>query len=137
MWDTPRIGKNIGDEMAEILIVDDNAAFRTMLRRILLSRFPSMHIREAQDGNRAIEKIEKHPPDLIFMDVRLPGENGLQLTKRIKAAYPEIFIIVITSYDSPEYREAAFESGADSFVSKTVSTAMEILERVETIVSID
>ena len=121
--------------MAEVLIVDDNAAFRNMLRRILLSRFPSIRVREAQDGIRAIKKLEKQAPDIIFMDVRLPGENGLSLTKRIKAAYPEIFIIIITSYDSPEYREAALQSGADSFVSKTASNAAEILERVETIIS--
>jgi DNA-binding NarL/FixJ family response regulator len=123
--------------MAEVLIVDDNAAFRNMLRHILHSRFPSMHIREAQDGNRAIKKLEKQTSDIIFMDVRLPGENGFRLTERIKAAYPGIFIIIITSYDSPEYRDAALESGADFFVSKTESNATEILERVETIISSD
>jgi DNA-binding NarL/FixJ family response regulator len=123
--------------MVEVLIVDDNAAFRNILRRILLSRFPSLHIREAQDGNKAIKKLGKQVPDIILMDVRLPGENGFRLTKRIKAAYPGIVIIIITSYDSPEYREAALESGADSFVSKSVSTATDILERVETIISSD
>ncbi len=56
--------------MADVLIVDDNPAFRKMLKRILLSKFPSMYIREAQDGNRAIKKTEKQAPDLIFMDVR-------------------------------------------------------------------
>ena len=121
--------------MAEVLIVDDNAAFRNMLRHILLSRFPSMQIQEAQDGNRAIKKLEKHKPDIIFMDVRLPGENGLHLTERIKAAYPGIFVIIITSYDSPEYREAALESGADSFVSKTESSATDILKEVESVIS--
>ena len=121
--------------MADILIVDDNAAFRKMLKSILLSRFPSMHISEAQDGNRAIELTEKQVPDLIFMDVRLPGENGFQLTRRIKAAHPEIVILVITSYDSPEYQTAAFESGADFFVSKKASAAKDVLERVQSIIS--
>jgi DNA-binding NarL/FixJ family response regulator len=123
--------------MTEVLIVDDNAAFRNMLRQILHSRFPSLTIGEAGDGNQAIKKLEKQAPDIIFMDVRLPGENGLSLTKRIKAAYPGIVIIIITSYDSPEYREAALEAGADSFVSKTDSNATDILERVETIISSD
>lgn len=94
-----------------------------------------MQIQEAQDGNRAIKKLEKHKPDIIFMDVRLPGENGLHLTERIKAAYPGIFVIIITSYDSPEYREAALESGADSFVSKTESSATDILKEVESVIS--
>jgi CheY-like chemotaxis protein len=121
--------------MADILIVDDNAAFRKTLKGILLARFPSTHIREAEDGNRAIKNAEKRTPDLIFMDVRLPGENGFQVTRRIKAANPEIVIIMITSYDSPEYREAAFASGADFFISKTASTAKDVLERVELIIS--
>jgi len=121
--------------MTDILIVDDNAAFREMLKCILLSRFPSMHIREAEDGNKAVKKIEKQVPNLIFMDVRLPGENGFQLTKRIKAAYPETVIIMITIYDSPEYLEAAFKYGADFFVSKMASTAEDILEKVASIFS--
>jgi DNA-binding NarL/FixJ family response regulator len=121
--------------MKEILIVDDNAAFRKMLKRILLSKFPSMLIREATGGNKAIKETEKRAFDLIFMDVRLPGENGFQLTRKIKAAYPEIVIVMITIYDSPEYREAAFEAGADFFLSKKTSTATEILEKVESIFS--
>lgn len=123
--------------MSEVLIVDDNAAFRKMLTSILLSRFPSMHIMEAQDGDRAIKKTENQTPDLIFMDVRLPDGSGFQVTRKIKAAYPGIVIIIITSYDSPEYQEAAFESGADFFVSKRVSTAEEILKKVESIFSLN
>jgi DNA-binding NarL/FixJ family response regulator len=57
------------------------------------------------------------------------------LTKRIKAAHPEIVIIMITSYDSSEYQEAAFASGVDFFISKKASTAQDILERVKFIIS--
>jgi DNA-binding NarL/FixJ family response regulator len=123
--------------VADILIVDDNSTFRETLKRILLSRFPSLHISEAQDGNRATKKTEEEAPDLIFMDVRLREGNGFQLTRRIKAAYPEVVIIIITSYDSPEYREAAFDSGADFFISKKASTAQDILEKVNFIISPD
>ncbi|MBN1931353.1 MAG: response regulator transcription factor [Desulfobacterales bacterium] len=121
--------------MADILIVDDNTIFRKMLKRILLSRFPSMHIREAQDANSAFKKTEKQVPDLIFIDLRLPDENGFQLTRKIKTAYPEIIIIMITSCDFPEYREAAFEAGADFFVSKNTSTTEDVMESVESIFS--
>ena len=116
--------------MGDILIVDDSAAFRQMLKGILSSRFPSMRIRQAQDGNKAFQAIEQQVPDLIFMDVRLPGENGFQLTRKIKADHPRIVIIMITSYDSPEYREATFDAGADFFVSKKTSTTESILEKV-------
>ena len=50
------------------------------------------------------------------MDIRLPGENGLELTKRIKMNYPDIIMVILTNYDLPEYREAARESMADYFV---------------------
>jgi len=52
------------------------------------------------------------------MDLRLPGENGLELTKKIKAQYPDIIVVIVTNYDVPEYRKAAFESRADHFISK-------------------
>ena len=119
--------------MADILIVDDNTNFRKMLKHILLSRFPAMHIREAQDADAALQNTETLVPDLIFMDMRLPGANGIQLTKKIKAANPGVIIIMITNYDTPEYREAALESGADFFVSKKASTAEDVLAQVESI----
>jgi CheY-like chemotaxis protein len=119
--------------MPDILIVDDNDAFREMLKRILVSRFPSIQIREAGDGDRAIRTAEIKVPDLIFMDVRLPGQSGFELTRRFKAVYPGAIIVMMTSYDSPEYKEAAFRSGADFFVSKQTSTAEDILQRVTSI----
>jgi DNA-binding NarL/FixJ family response regulator len=65
------------------------------------------------------------------MDIKLPGENGLELTRRIKARYPEIRVIMLTSYDFPEYREAAGRCGAYGFLSKGSSTAEEIQDLVE------
>jgi len=121
--------------MADILIVDDSAAFRQTLKKIVLWRFPSMQILEAKDGKEAIEKTRKELPKLIFMDVRLPGENGFQLTRKIKAAHPEIPVIIITSYDSPEYSETAYDAGADFFLSKKSSSAADILKKVESILT--
>jgi DNA-binding NarL/FixJ family response regulator len=77
-----------------------------------------MDIIEAADGVEAFQKIDSHPPNLIFMDIRLPGENGLELTRRIKAGYPDVIVIILTSYDSPEYRKAANQYKADYFFSK-------------------
>ena len=119
--------------MADILIVDDSAPFQQTLKRILLSRFPSVHIVGARDGEEALEKTREETPRLIFMDVRLPGENGFQITRKIKAAHPEIPVIIMTSYDSSEYREAAYDSGAVFFISKKSSTATDIQTQVESI----
>ena len=66
------------------------------------------------------------------MDIRLPGENGLELTKKIKMSYPDIIIVILTSYDLPEYRQAARESKADYFVTKD-SPTQDFLTLVESI----
>ena len=115
------------------LIVEDNVSFRQTLLEILAARFPFMSIEEAGDGDEALEKIDLSAPDLIFMDIKLPGENGLQLTRRIKAKYSEVVVVVLTSYDFPEYREAAFRFGANHFMVKGQSTNEEILALVESI----
>jgi len=77
-----------------------------------------MDILEAGNGDEAMQKIKTLLPNAIFMDLRLPGENGLELTKKIKAQYPNIVVVIITNYDLPEYREAAYQSKADHFLSK-------------------
>ena len=104
--------------MKRVLIVEDNAFFLQFFRETLHSRFPSLEISEAADGEEAMQKIKALQPEAIFMDVRLPGENGLELTKKIKAQYPDIIVVIVTNYDLPEYRKAAYESRADHFISK-------------------
>jgi DNA-binding NarL/FixJ family response regulator len=121
--------------MAVVLLVDDDAAFREALFQILRSKFASLDITEAAEGDEVLEIIESHRPDLIFMDIRLPGENGLVLTKRIKDLSPAIEIIILTNYDLPEYREAASEYGADYFFSKEATPIQEIIEVVASLLS--
>lgn len=113
------------------LIVEDSAIFRTLLKETLHSRFPSMEIFEAADGEEAMRKILSNLPDLIFMDIKLPGESGLDLTAKIKAKYPDVIVIILTSYDSPEYREAATRAKANYFLSKGSSSKESILTLVE------
>jgi DNA-binding NarL/FixJ family response regulator len=113
-----RGGKSIRVDLERVLIVEDNPFFLQCLKETLYSRFPSMDILEAANGEEAMQKIKTLKPDAIFMDLRLPGENGLELTKKIKAEYPNIIVVIITNYDLPEYREAAYQCKADHFVSK-------------------
>jgi len=113
------------------MLVDDEEGFRRSLAELLRSRFPSMVLDEAANGSEAMEKLKNFLPQLIFMDIKLPGQNGLEITKRIKALHPDINVIILTSYDFPEYREAARECGADCFLSKGSSTADQIQDVVE------
>ncbi len=118
----------------KLLIVEDSILFRQLLKERLEDRFPSIHVSEANDGEEALEQIQTSPPDVIFMDIRLPGENGIEVTKRIKAQYPRIRVVILTSYDLPEYRDAAMRS-ADYFFSKDSLTTQSILALVESLSS--
>ena len=112
------IEKPIKPGMKRILIVEDNAFFLQFLKEAMHLRFPSIDILEAANGEEAMQKIKTLSPEAIFMDIRLPGENGLELTRKIKAQYPDIVVVILTNYDLPEYREAAHQARADHFISK-------------------
>jgi CheY-like chemotaxis protein len=119
-------------ESFRVLIVEDSTLFRQLLKETLLNRFPSVEIYEAIDGDEALLQVEMSRPNLIFMDIRLPGENGLQLTQKIKARYPNITVVILTAYDLPEYREASSQY-ADYFFSKDSWTAQNVFTLVDSI----
>lgn len=121
--------------MFRTLIIEDSYLYRKLLKETLQFRFPKMVILEANDGEEALREIEIATPNLILMDIRLPGESGLELTRRIKDRYPEVSIVILTSYDLPEYREAAYKYKADHFLSKSSATKEKIISLVESILS--
>jgi DNA-binding NarL/FixJ family response regulator len=100
------------------LIIEDTARFRRLFKEWLLDRYPFMCVAEAGDAEEAMGKIEASAPDIIFMDIALPGMNGIQLTKHIKAQHPNMKIVVVTSIGDPEFHAAALAGGADAFFSK-------------------
>ncbi len=104
--------------MLRTLIVEDNKLFRETLRESLEVSFPEMVIDEAVNGAEALQRVNASRPDLILMDLKLPGESGLGLTQRIKVLYPDINIFILTSYDTPECQLAASRCGADRFIAK-------------------
>jgi len=124
-----------GITMVKILLVEDNTSLRQSLKEIIHLQFTSMVIEEAAEGNEALRKVGTFLPDLIFMDIRLPGKSGLYLTKKIKKDHPEIIIVILSCYDSPEYRDAAFECGADRFIAKGALIWQEIEALIRSISS--
>jgi YesN/AraC family two-component response regulator len=101
-----------------VLLVEDNRTYREVFKDFLRQQFQGISIDEAENGDEALQKIKATPPDLIFMDIRLPGTSGLQLTRMIKKEYPNIQIAILTGYDVLEYREAAAQYGACGFLVK-------------------
>ena len=121
--------------MFKALIVEDNTVFRESLNEILMAGFPSMIIVEAANVKNAMDQVDRFKPDLIFMDVKLPDGNGLNLMRVIKADHFGTIVIVITAYDIPEYRQAAFQAGASYFIPKGSLYEEKILTVVGTIVN--
>ena len=116
-------------------MVEDNADFRRSIREMLSGVFPLIIFDEAPDGELALAQVGECCPDLILMDIGLPGENGLEITRKIKAAYPHIPVLILTDHDLDDYRQAAFQYGADSFLTKDVPF-QEIAQSVGSILKI-
>ena len=106
-----------------------------MLKAMLQSAFPSSEVSTAPEGTAALRRIAKKPPDVIIMDIRMPGKNGLVLTGEIKQQNENIVIIVLTNLDTPEYRQAALAKGADFFLSKESAKAEAIQKLVAAIIT--
>ena len=123
------------DQKPKTLIVEDSVSFRQLLKESLLARFPKMEVLEAGDGAEALKRVKAFSPDLAIIDIQLPRESGLDLTKMLKAEYPDLKVIVLTIHDAPEYREAAYQSQANYFISKGSSTKEEILVLIQSALS--
>ena len=121
--------------MFKILIVDPNDPFRRSLKKVLVKRFPFVDVREAADGDDGLPMVEAFQPDLIFLEIHLPTETGLDLASRIKADHPNIIIVILTSYDLPEYKLAVEQSGVEHMVPKDDWTGEDMIALVQSIFS--
>ena len=121
--------------MFKILIVDPNDPFRRSLKQVLVNRFPFVDIREAPDGTQCLELVHSFIPNLIFLEIHLPSESGLDLARQIKIDYPDIVIVILTSYDLPEYQTAAKNSGIEHLVPKDAWTGEDIMALVHSILA--
>jgi CheY-like chemotaxis protein len=121
--------------MFKILIVDPNDPFRRSLKKVLVNRFPFVDIQQASDGSKGLEMVQGFSPNLIFLEIHLPLESGLDLARQIKTDHPEIIIVMLTSYDFPEYKAAAEESGVEHLVPKDDWTGEDMIALVHTILT--
>jgi len=102
-----------------VLIVDNKASIRVSVKELLTSEPGIDVVGEAADGHEAIRKARELKPDVVIMDVGMPGMNGLTATRHIKEEMPDLKVVMLTVYDLPEYAEAAMACGASGYVIKT------------------
>jgi DNA-binding NarL/FixJ family response regulator len=119
--------------MLKALIVENNDTFREFLWDILNPQISSLILSEVAKEDAVLSKIETTRPDIVFINFKLLDVNGLIVTQKIKNQYPGIKVVILTNYDLPEYREAAYQFGADYFLSKTALTEKGILDVIQSI----
>ncbi|MBN1487059.1 MAG: response regulator transcription factor [Anaerolineae bacterium] len=105
-----------------ILIVDDHEVVRLGLRALLSSQPDFVVVDEAGTAKEAVEKAKIHHPDVVVMDVRLPGKNGIEACRQIKEQVPETQVIMLTSYAEDEILFDAISAGAAGYVLKQVGS---------------
>ena len=118
--------------MLKILLVDDHEVVRLGIRS-LLSRYAQFQIvDEAANAQEAIEKAIEHQPDVVVMDVRLPGKSGIEATRDIVEQLPQTKVIMLTSYAEDEILFEAIAAGASGYVLKQIGSG-ELVRALETI----
>lgn len=106
----------------KIIIVDDHEVVRLGLKS-LLDQYPQYKvIAETGSANEAVEKVFELQPDIVLMDIRLPGKSGIEACEEIKNKYPEIQVIMLTSYAEDEMLFSAIKAGASGYVLKQINS---------------
>jgi DNA-binding NarL/FixJ family response regulator len=108
--------------MTRIVIADDQALFREGLRTLLSTRSDMDVVGEASDGDEAVALVEKLQPGVVLMDLQMPRADGIQATARIRERWPEIPVLVLTTFDDDANLFGALRAGAAGYLLKDVSS---------------
>ena len=107
----------------KILIADDHALFREGIRA-LLSSYNDLEVAgEAADGSEAIEQVKKLRPDIVLLDIAMPGLGGLEATLELKKLFPDVKILILTQYANKEYLYRFLKAGVSGYVVKRAAGA--------------
>src|SRR4051812_29378106 len=118
--------------LVRVLIADDHAIIREALASFLDTMDEVVVVGEAANGQRAVDVCQRLYPDLVLMDVDMPGMDGITATSIITTAFPFIHVVVLTASLVLEQRQAAFRAGASAFLLKSdaVETLIDTIYRV-------
>lgn len=120
-------------ELIQVAIVDDHAIIRQGLRTLLTNM--GMHVvGEARTGSEAIQLAQEHRPDVMLLDIRMKGDDGIAALPQIKAASPQTAVIMLTTYANPTYFSEAVRNGASGYLLKE-SEPEDIVQAIQTAAS--
>jgi len=105
--------------LIQVILADDHAVVRQGIRDFLQAD-PQIRVTgEADNGKTAWRLIDRRPPDVAVLDIRMPDLSGIELTKRIKERYPQVRVLILSAYDDEPYILALLRAGADGYILKT------------------
>jgi DNA-binding NarL/FixJ family response regulator len=114
-----------------ILLVEDNQVFRDALELLLGMRADVEVVASVADGSQALPAADQHRPDVVLMDFRLPGMDGVQATTALKHAHPQIGVVVLTASANSREIESLYEAGATACLTKDqeLETIVETIKK--------
>jgi DNA-binding NarL/FixJ family response regulator len=107
-----------------VFIVDDHPVVRQGVANVLAYYSDIEVVSEAENAAGLFARIEQAKPDIILLDIRMPGPSGIEITRRLKRDRPEIKVIILTTYDDDEYLVGALQAGAEGYLLKSASPAV-------------
>ncbi|MCG3209762.1 MAG: Chemotaxis response regulator protein-glutamate methylesterase [Anaerolineae bacterium] len=124
--------------MPGLLVVDDTAIIRSTIAKIVTREHLNITpIIEADNGEEAVRLAQEHRPDIVFMDIKMPGMNGLQATSLIRQDNPAAKIVMLTAYDEFSYVQEALKLGAVDYLLKPVrpNKIVEVISQIQTLIN--
>jgi DNA-binding NarL/FixJ family response regulator len=118
--------------MISILIVDDHPIIRDGLRTGLAQEADMKVVGEAQNADEAIAGVREEKPDIVLLDISLPGKNGFEVLKQLHAEMPDVRVLILSTYSEKQYAVRCLKSGAWGYLTKSSSSA-ELIEAIRTI----
>jgi DNA-binding NarL/FixJ family response regulator len=120
--------------MIRVVVVDDHALHRDGTRQILEAHDDLQVVGEADSGEVALALVNQLRPDVVLMDIRLPGINGVEATRRLTRDHPEVRVLMVSAYDEDEYVRGSLEAGAAGYLRKT-APGKELVQAVRAVAS--
>jgi two-component system chemotaxis response regulator CheY len=116
-------------EKIKVLVADDVKIMRSLLKSNL-STFDVEIVSEVDNGEEVVDLVRKHTPDIVFLDISMPGKNGLDVLQELKSEFADIFVAMISGHNTFDNIKRSMELGADGFVIKPY-TAIKIREMID------
>jgi len=108
----------VTEEHVRVVVVDDQAPFRSAARAVLGMTEGFEVVGEAGTGEEAVDLAKSLTPELVLMDINMPGMNGIEATRRITSAHPEVVVVLLSTYNADELPSDARDCGAAAYVNK-------------------